>query len=265
MLKEEILYNKIEKKFICTNIGWEKKMHRLMVFDLDGTLALAGEAMLRKDVNKLIELEQMGYTIVICSGKSSYYLCGFARQLGLKEPILVGENGATLQFGIELPPKHYEEHPYSVRAKEQREMMRQLIDERYGNKIWYQPNEVGLSAFPREEEIFEELQLLIDEKKEYLDELIIYRHFDCFDFVPKNINKQSGLRHLIKILNLEAREIVAVGDGVNDIPMFEFADVAIGIIGESIDNRIEAAKKLGVDYTFKDIGQVLDFIIANNL
>ena len=175
------------------NIGKELKYHILTM----------GCKLNENDSEKLVGmLEQMGYTIVICSGKSSYYLCGFARQLGLKEPILVGENGATLQFGIELPPKHYEEHPYSVRAKEQREMMRQLINERYGNKIWYQPNEVGWSAFPREEEIFEELQLLIDEKKEYLDELIIYRHFDCFDFVPKNINKQSGLRHLIKILNL---------------------------------------------------------------
>lgn len=265
MLNGEILYNKIRKKFIGTNVGWEQKMHKLLVFDLDGTLALAGKAMLAKDADKLIELEQLGYTIVICSGKSSYYLCGFARQLGLREPILIGENGATIQFGIELPPKHYEEHPYSERARVQREMMRQLINEQYGNKIWYQPNEVGLSPFPRDEKTFEELQQLIDEKKEYLDELIIYRHFDCFDLVPKNINKQNGLKYLIKILNLESGDIVAVGDGVNDIPMFEFADVAIGIIGESVGNKIEAAKNLGVDYTFKDIGQVLDFIIANKL
>ena len=52
---------------------------------------------------------------------------------------------------------------------------------------------------------------------------------------------------------------------MNDIPMFEFADIAIGIIEESVNNRIEVEKKLGVDYTFKDIGQVLDFIIANKL
>ena len=245
-------------------------MHRLLVFDLDGTLALAGKAMLAKDVEKLIELEQLGYTIVICSGKPSYYLCGFARQLGLREPILIGENGATLQFGIELPPKRYEVYPYSEMARVQREMMRQLINEQYGNKIWYQPNEVGLSPFPQDEKTFEELQQLINEKKEYLDELVIYRHFDCFDLVPKNINKQNGLKYLINILNIEAKDIeakdiVAVGDGANDIPMFEFADVAIGIIGEGIDTKIEAEKKLGVDYTFKDIGQVLDFIIANEL
>lgn len=253
------------KKNFAETIGWEQTMHRLLVFDLDGTLALAGKPMLAKDVDKLIELEKSGYTIVICSGKSCYYLCGFARQLGLREPILIGENGATFQFGIELPPKHYEEHPYSKTAKEQREMMRNLINQRYGNKIWYQPNEVGLSPFPRDEKTFEELELLIEEKKEQLNELIIYRHFDCFDLVPKNINKQNGLKYLIKILNLDAKDIIAVGDGVNDIPMFEFADVAIGIIGEDADNRMESAKMLGVDYSFKNIGQALKFIIKDKL
>ena len=178
---------------------------------------------------------------------------------------MIGENGATFQFGMELPPKRYEEYPYSERAKEQREMMRQLINERYGDKIWYQPNEVGLSPFPRDEKTFEELEQLINEKKECLDELIIYRHFDCFDLIPKNINKKNGLQYLIEILNLERKDIVAVGDGVNDIPMFEFADVAIGIMGEGMDSKIEMTKKLGVDDSFKEIGQVLDFMIENKL
>jgi len=234
-------------------------MHKLLVFDLDGTLANVGKSMVNTDVEKLIALEKAGYTIAICSGKPSYYLCGFARQLGLQEPILVGENGATFQFGIELPPKRYEVYPYSDAAKAQRNMMKALIDRECGDKIWYQPNEVELSPFPKDVETFELMQQLIDEKRSLLDELEIYRHIDCFDLIPKSINKYNGLSYLTKLMELESKDVIAVGDGVNDIPMFEFADVAIGIAGS--DSIIAGH----VDYIFNEIGKVLDFIKENNL
>lgn len=234
-------------------------MHKLLVFDLDGTLANVGKSMANIDVEKLIALENAGYTIAICSGKPSYYLCGFARQLGLKEPILVGENGATFQFGIDLPPKRYEVYPHSDAAKAQRNMMKALIDRECGDKIWYQPNEVELSPFPKDVETFELMQQLIDEKRSLLDKLEIYRHIDCFDFIPKSINKYNGLSYLAKLMELESKDVIAVGDGVNDIPMFEFADVAIGIAGS--DSIIAGH----VDYIFNEIGKVLDFIKENNL
>ena len=234
-------------------------MHKLLVFDLDGTLANVGKSMANIDVEKLIALENAGYTIAICSGKPSYYLCGFARQLGLKESILVGENGATFQFGIDLPPKRYEVYPYSDAAKAQRNMMKALVDREYGDKIWYQPNEVELSPFPKDEETFERLQQLIDEKKPLLDELEIYRHIDCFDLIPKSINKYNGLAYLTKLLGLDAKDVIAVGDGVNDVPMFEFADVAIGIAG--VNSTIAGH----VNYTFDTIGEAMDFIQENNL
>jgi len=234
-------------------------MHKLLVFDLDGTLAKVGKSMANADAEKLIELEKMGYTIAICSGKPSYYLCGFARQLGLQEPILVGENGATFQFGIDLPPKRYEVYPYSDAAKAQCNMMKAIIDRECGDKVWYQPNEVELSPFPKDEETFEWLQQLIDEKRPLLDELLVYRHIDCFDLIPQNINKYNGLSYLTELLGLKAEDVISVGDGVNDIPMFEFADVAIGIAGNDV--KVENH----VDHVFATIGEALDFIRENKL
>lgn len=240
-------------------------MHKLLVFDLDGTLAELGKGMLPADVDKLIELEQIGYKIAICSGKSVFYLCGFARQLGLKEPILVGENGATFQFGIELPPKRYEEYPYSEKAGTQLEMMRILLAQKCRGKIWYQPNEVALTPFPKDEETFELVQRLIDERMDFLKELLIYRHIDCFDLIPKTINKYNGLRHLIKLMDLERQDVIAVGDGVNDFPMFEAADIAIGICKK--DQSEEWRNKITecADYVFETIGEVLDFIIKESI
>ena len=240
-------------------------MHKLLVFDLDGTLANVGKSMANADVEKLIELEKAGYTIAICSGKPSYYLCGFARQLGLREPILIGENGATFQFGIELPPKRYEVYPYSESARAQLDMMRALIDRECGDNVWYQPNEVGLTPFPKDAETFEFIQKLMDDRVALLDELLVYRHVDSFDLTPKNINKLNGLAYLTKLLGLEAKDVIAVGDGVNDIPMFEFADLAVGIIGP---RKIQESYGSIVDYTdyeFSAIDEALDFIKENRL
>ena len=103
-------------------------MHKLIVFDLDGTLAPIGKGMTGEDIIKLRGLEALGYRIAICSGKPTFYLCGFMRQIGLQEPILVGENGAIFQFGIDLPPKRYEVYPFSDKAKTQLRMMRELFD-----------------------------------------------------------------------------------------------------------------------------------------
>ena len=66
----------IEKSYKINIWTGETDMHKLLVFDLDGTLAQIGKGMLPADADKLIELEQMGYKIAICSGKSGFYLCG---------------------------------------------------------------------------------------------------------------------------------------------------------------------------------------------
>lgn len=237
-------------------------MHKLLVFDLDGTLAAVGKGMQTEDAEKLLALEDAGYQIAICSGKPTYYLCGFVRQLGLKEPILVGENGAVFQFGIELPPKRYEVYPHSKSAKAQKKMMKALIDREFGTNIWYQPNEVALTPFPKDEKTFEELQELINEKMPFLDELLVYRHIDCFDLSPKNINKYNGLEYLVKLMGLSEKDVIAVGDGVNDIPMFAFADISIGV-GKNFAESSLAKEK--TNYLFYEIGQVLDFIYQEKL
>ena len=247
-------------------------MHKLLVFDLDGTLAMPAKRMAECDVEKLVALEESGYKIALCSGKTSYYLCGFARQLGLMNPILLGENGGTIQFGIELPPKRYEEYPCSTKSKEQIQRMRDLIDKRFPGKIWYQPNLIGISPFPSDEETFSALQELIDQNREQLSELLIYRHWDCFDLIPNNVNKKNGLIYLSELTGIKTSEMIAIGDGVNDVPMFEYADISIGVV-EKAEEGIDllAQKDAGnpikeyINYSFTSIGEVLDFILEKQL
>jgi len=231
-------------------------MHKVLVFDLDGTLAPVGKRMLDADIQRLEKLEKAGYRVAICSGKPSYYLCGFMRQVGLKNPLLIGENGGVFQFGVELPPVKYYEYPHSADAKKQLKQLKELIDGKCSGRVWYQPNEIGLTPFPKDSNTFEEIQNIVDMQKENIGELLVYRHIDSFDFTPKNVNKYNGLKYLADIEGLTQKDFIAIGDGVNDVPMFEFADISIGIGNKH---------NYPVTYRFDGISEALEYLVRENL
>ena len=226
-------------------------MVRLIVFDLDGTLAALGKGVEPENLALLHALEEKGARIAICSGKPTYYLCGFMRQVGLKAPILVGENGAVIQLGVDLPPRDYHVAPHSEGARRSIRLLREAF-ERAVPGMWYQPNEVGLTPFPRNDAEFDAVQGAIDALESELCDVIVYRHCDSFDITPEGITKKSGLERLGALLGIGAEETIAVGDGVNDYPMFEYAGHAVGI-------RVKDEGR--VDVNFDTANEALEYLL----
>lgn len=225
-------------------------MIKLVVFDLDETLAVTGQAMLQENIKLLKSLEEKGVAIAVCSGKPTYYLCGFMRQIGLNFPVLLGENGATAQFGIDLPPKKFYTLPYSEEARQSLPYIKKEID-KYVPGIWYQPNEVGVTPFPRSAEEFGVIAGILKENEAMLRGVEVYRHADSFDIVPKGISKKAGLQKLGAVLGISPQEMAAVGDGVNDYPMFEYAGLAVGV-------NVRDEEK--VDRNFGTLREALEFL-----
>lgn len=227
-------------------------MIKLIVFDLDNTLAEHGKGIVATDIEKIKKLEAKGIKIAICSGKPVHYLSGFMRQVGLKKTYLLGENGAVLQVDVELPPKELYILPYSEQAKESLAFIKKEIDAKLPG-IWYQPNMVGVSPFPKCEEEFDIIAELLQEKADQLQDIQVYRHPDCFDIIPEGIDKRAGVHFLAQKLNLVRDEIVAVGDSMNDYPMFAYAGLSLGV------NVKDESK---VNKNFKTITEVLDYLDA---
>ena len=234
--------------------------HDFLVFDLDGTLCPVGKGMQEEDAALLRTLEDAGFTIVICSGKTTYYLCGFCRQLGLKNPVMVGENGGAVQFGIDLPPKRFAQYPVPSEQKEVLSMLRHEIDAACGDRVWYQPNEVQLTPFPQEEEVFGMIRGILEKHREELAGIEVYEQIDCFDIVPSGINKQNGLRFLTSLMEAERERFLVVGDGVNDIPMFAYGDFSILIRPEGKTEDFEQAE---VDLVLPDIYEAMQYILEH--
>ena len=172
------------------------------------------------------------------------------RQVGLKAPVLVGENGAVIQLGVDLPPNDYFVAPHSEAAKRSIRLLRERIEQAVPG-MWYQPNEVGLTPFPRDDAEFAAVQGVIDALSGEIADVIVYRHCDSFDITPEGITKKSGLERLGALLGIAPQETIAVGDGVNDYPMFEYAGHAVGI-------GVKDEEK--VDVNFAGIGEALGYL-----
>lgn len=227
-------------------------MIKLIVFDLDNTLAEHGKGIVISDIEKLKKLENKGIKIAVCSGKPVHYLSGFMRQVGLKKPYLLGENGAVLQVDVELPPKELYILPYSQQAKDSISFIKKEIDAILPD-VWYQPNMVGVSPFPKNEEAFEAIASLLEKNADNLPDIQVYRHPDCFDIIPVGIDKRAGVHFLAQKLNLTRDEIVAVGDSMNDYPMFAYAGLSIGV---------NVKDESQVNKNFSTITEVLDYLDA---
>lgn len=223
---------------------------KLLLFDLDGTLAPIGQATNAYCVNKLKELEAAGMRIAIVSGKPADYLCGYLRQLGLKAPLIAGENGTVLQEGIDLPPKKFLIQPFPASIKNALAILKLKIDEALPG-IWYQPNLVGVTPFPRCDEEFDIIEKILAENTELLAGIDVYRHADSFDLMPAGLDKSLAVKALGEMLDISPERMIAIGDGVNDIPMFEAAGLAIGIGMKEMEC---------IDIHVKTIEEALDLI-----
>lgn len=226
-------------------------MIKFIAFDLDGTLAKPGKGLKANTLESLKKLEEKGVKVAFCSGKTSFYLCGLIRQLELKSPIIIGENGADIQFGIDLPPKVFHFANYSKNVAENLNYIETQIREMFHNKLWFQPNRIGVTPFPTCKEEFDAIRNFLNQHKNLLEGIDVYEHFDCFDIVPKGISKKEALKTVAKMLKIERSEMAAMGDGVNDYPMFEVAGLSVGI-------NIKDPSK--VDANFGSIDEALEFI-----
>lgn len=222
-------------------------MKKLLAFDLDGTLCEFNGPMRHEDMDRLCELEREGYKIAVVSGKPVYYLCGYVRQIGLESPILAGENGGNIQFGIQMPHGENYAYPVSDKARAQLNLVKRTLDEKLaGERLWFQPNSCEVTPFVFEDS---QLDLIADAIKDLdLSELVVYRHIDCFDFIPNNINKGNGVKFLCELLGITVDDVIAFGDAINDIPMFDVAGTSV-MIGGKMD--------YDADYKFDTIGEAL--------
>ena len=201
----------------------------LVVFDLDGTLAKVGEEAKPETVALLHKIRESGARIALSSGKPTFYLCAFARQLGLQDAVLVGENGSVIQVGTALPPTLYRKAEIPAVTKSALKTLREMLENTFGDRIWYQPNETALTPFPAYQEDFPKIREILDGFLTPEMEICVYEHPDCFDIQYRHLSKGAGIQRLAEVTGIAPKDMISVGDYTNDYPMFAQTGYSVGI------------------------------------
>ena len=71
-----------------------------------------------------------------------------------------------------------------------------------------------------------------------------------YEVLPKNNNKGTGLKKLAEKLGIKQEEVMAIGDGNNDVEMFEYANYSVAM--ENASDLAAKASKYRTDSNAND-------------
>lgn len=259
-------------------------MYRLVAIDLDGTLLDTNKEISERNKTAIRLAKEKGVKIVICSGRVYSGARLYAKQLNTMDPIIAC-NGAIISENIDgraiysnymdtsdclkiLDIFHQYDIYYHVYAGDI--MLTEKLG--YNSLKYYERNKelppkdrVEIEIVPDMEEKLKELDgkvlkfVAVSDDSDLLDAArkkladvetvdVTSSNYNNFEVVNKGVSKGKALERLSEILNIPSREMMAIGDNENDIPMFDFAGLGVAM-GNGEDCAKEAA----------------DFVTASNL
>ena len=230
-------------------------MIRLIATDLDDTLLNERSELTERTLSALKAAMATGCGIAISSGRMLEATMPFARQIGVNAPMLI-YNGAMLY------DHNTDETLYATRVPHDIALGVARLVEAAGGYIQVYPGKgyycdeilERTRAYARQinvpvtavhmpmsrwlEEHPGDLQklLVIDDSPEHADALqaalreafprgasFLKSKPHYIEIMPEGVDKGASLAKLASLLGLEASEVMAFGDGQNDVPMLQFA------------------------------------------
>lgn len=225
--------------------------YRLAAVDLDGTLLGPDKKISQENAGAVRRLNENGAKVIIASGRRHQNSVRFQRELGLDGPIIAcqgglirdGESGNVIEAhflpqtvareiakegesaGVHVIYYHLDHlyvaernnewiKLYESRVGEKTETLAALdqLDGRRALKIvWYGDPAVLAKARPQIAERYREKVDTLSTEKENLE------------FMPRGINKATALAKVAEELAVRREEVLAFGDGENDLQMLSWA------------------------------------------
>ena len=248
-------------------------MIKLIAIDMDGTLLNEKKHIDKAQKEAIHEAVEAGIKIVLCTGRPLYGILPFYEELGLSEldseGYVILNNGCSIHKTkdwklIDQVNFTSDDIDYLYKFSEGYDINFTLVNDYYyfnidrkptdelitdagfvfsditnislkeaknGKhkiiKIMFLGNPNIMADFQKENE-----NILKDKYSGVLSQPYVY------EILPKGNNKGTGLKKLAKKLGINQEEIMAIGDGNNDIEMFEYSNYSV-----SMENGTELAKK----------------------
>ena len=247
--------------------------YKLIVLDLDGTLTNSKKEITPRNRETLIRMQQQGIRLVLASGRPTYGIVALANELHLDEfgGLILSYNGGEIinwetkemmyenVLPNEVVPVLYEcarTHHLSILTYDGADIITEnsrdpyVQKEAFLNKMAIRETNDFLTditlpiakclivgdadkLIPLESELCIRLQGKIN----------VFRSEPYFlELVPQGIDKALSLAVLLEKTGIKREEVIAIGDGYNDLSMIKFAGLGI-----AMGNAQEPVKK-AADY-----------------
>ena len=246
-------------------------MYKMIVLDLDGTLTNSEKKITPRTFEALMAAQKKGCRIVLASGRPTYGIVPLAEQLQLADyggfimafnggKIIECESGKTLfeqKLDDNLVPLIYEQ---TMRAGLQILTYRgnaivttDASDEYVNHEAFINKMPVvQLTDFLNEIEYPVNKCLVVGEPKLIADfepkiasqmqgRISVYTSAPFFlECVPLNIDKAASLDRLVNQFGITRHEVIACGDGHNDMSMIEYAGLGVAMANAELDVKAVA-------------------------
>ncbi len=234
--------------------------YKILVLDLDGTLTNSKKEITEHTRHTLIRAQEQGLKIVLASGRPTYGIVPLAEALRLDEfeGYILSYNGGQIidwttkevMYEKVLDPQVY---PYLYRCAKENDFVilsykdEYIVSEDAGNP--YVQHEAFLNRmssvtvprfldtinFPVPKCLIvgdpEPLAALEQKMRQDLEgQMNVFRSEPFFlELVPQGIDKAKSLAVLLEEIHLKREEMIAVGDGFNDLSMIRFAGLGVAM------------------------------------
>lgn len=234
--------------------------YEMIVLDLDGTLTNKEKVITPRTKEVLMKIQEQGKKVVLASGRPTYGVMPLAEELELER-----YGGYILSFngGIILNCQKKEVVFDRQLPVESNRTIIELAKEHGVNILTYEGNEIitpdGDCPYVAKEAFINKLAVRqVDDFREYvtfqvpkflmLDDgdylalveprvkaalgknFSVYRSEPFFlEILPKGIDKAQSLERLLEVVGLTKEQMIACGDGYNDLSMIRYAGLGVAM------------------------------------
>ncbi|MDR2465068.1 MAG: Cof-type HAD-IIB family hydrolase [Streptococcaceae bacterium] len=232
-----------------TELVEKAKNIKAIFFDIDDTLRLKDKEFMPESVPKIFEqLKSAGYLTGIASGRAYYGIVPEVRALGADFYVTI--NGQYVQTQLEKEvfanPIPQETVETIVQwAKENGIELAFVGSHDIAITSWNEYAEASLPVvygkvkedadFYKNHRVFQLLTLSFDANALQLPESVqenvrlVKWHTHSNDIVPTSGSKANGISKVLEMIGLTKENLLVFGDELNDLEMFEYAEIAVAM------------------------------------